>query len=134
MPDRCTRTSWAAGSRYAGTLRGASSAIRISCGSCARCPTGWAGRWRCAGPDPLRVSRVASFIRGDGQRAAVLLINASLDASQPCDLLLRGGMTRARALQADGAQADLPAARERDGLCARLPSIPPWQPLVVLAE
>ena len=33
--------------------------------------------------DPMRVSRVASFIRGDGHRAAVLLINASLDASQP---------------------------------------------------
>ena len=71
-----------------------------------------------------------AFIRGDGNRAAVLLINASLDASQPCDLLLRGGMARARALQADGAQADLTAERERDGLCVRLPSIPPWQPLV----
>ena len=84
--------------------------------------------------DPARIARLVPFIRGDGKRAAVLLINASLDVSEPADLLLRGDMTHACVLNSDGARANLKTAREGKCLCIRLPSIQPWHPLVVLSE
>jgi hypothetical protein len=87
-------------------------------------------RW----PNPSSIARVSPWIRGDGRRAAVLLVNASLDASLPCDLLLRGTMTRAELLQDDGTATDLRAQPEGAVLCVSVPEIPPWRPLVVLAE
>ena len=87
-------------------------------------------RW----PDPSRVSRITPLIRGNGSRAAVVLINASLDASEPCDVLLRGSMTNAGILEPDGHRASLRAERDGDHLRVRIPAIQPWQPMVVLSD
>ena len=84
--------------------------------------------------NPTSISRIAPFIRSNGKRAAVLLINASLDSSQPCDLILRGSMTRASILNPDGCCTSLPVKPEEEGLAVPVPSIPPWRPVVILAE
>lgn len=85
-------------------------------------------------PDPLCVSRLVPLERTDGVRAAVLLVNASLDESLPCELVLRGAMTRASACMPDDLSRPLGCRREDGALCVSLPALQPWQTLTVLAE
>lgn len=96
---------------------------------------GWMGspltvRW----PNPMKISQLCPYIRGDGRKAAVLLVNASLDASEPAELLLTGGMTRAESVGAKGETLALEASREGNALCVKIPSIAPWHILTILAE
>lgn len=87
-------------------------------------------RW----PNPMQVSRLQPFVRADEKRAAVLLVNASLDASYPTELLLRTAASRAVLLADDGTETALPCAREGDCLRIAVGSIAPWDTLTVLAE
>lgn len=84
--------------------------------------------------NPLQVSRIQPFVRSNGQKAAVLLVNASLDTSEPVTVVLRGSMTKAVALTKGGAELALPCTREEDRLCIQVPSIDNWDILTLLAE
>ena len=80
-------------------------------------------RWE----DPMCVSRIQPCIRTDGEKAALLLINASLDESYPVQALVRGNMTRAVLVHPDGGETELSCAREGDRLCVQVPPIGGWE-------
>ena len=73
--------------------------------------------------DPVQTSRLQPFVRTDGERAAVIVLNAGLDESYPCELRLSGSMTEAVILTPDGDEIPLISRREEDALCVSLPPI-----------
>lgn len=85
-------------------------------------------------PDPMQVSRIQPFVRSDGKRAAVLLVNASLDASYPTELRLRTSANHAVALSDNGTETALSCSREGEYLKITVGSIGAWDTLTVLAE
>jgi len=80
------------------------------------------------------VSRVAMFVRGNSKKAAVTLINASLDPSTPFEVLIRGDMTTARILNTDGYDAQATVRRENGVLAVTVPQMQPWREYIILAQ
>ena len=83
--------------------------------------------------DPVCGSRIQPFIRTDGKRAAILLLNAFLDSSEPGELVLTGEMEQAVNITMDGKEEKLPCIRKEDGLHVTLPKIAAWDTATILA-
>ncbi|MBE5893486.1 MAG: hypothetical protein E7286_08945 [Lachnospiraceae bacterium] len=78
-------------------------------------------------PDPCRISRIQPYIRTNGSKAAILLVNASLDTSYETEILVRGTMTKAVLVHKDGSETSLSCHREGEQLCIRIPPIGGWE-------
>lgn len=87
-------------------------------------------RW----PDPCCISRMQPYIRTNGSKAAILLVNASLDASYEAELLVAGSMTKAVLIGKDGIEKELTCYREGNRLCITVPSLGGWEIATILAE
>lgn len=83
--------------------------------------------------EPLCVSRIQPFLRTDGKRAAILLINTSMDGSEPGEMVLAGSMSRAVSVSMDGSESSLLCTQKEDGLHIQLPGIKGWETAIVLA-
>lgn len=79
-------------------------------------------RWK----DPHVISRIQPYIRTNGHRAAVMLLNASLDSTNPLEIIVKGDMTRAVLLAPDGKEKILESHREGQNICIDIPTINAW--------
>ena len=94
--------------------------------------------WASRGTVPLRIDRplkVVPCVRmsPDRKRFAVVLLNASLDATGRFNVILRVNAQSAHRITREGS-AVLPTVRRRDGLHVRLPSLGPWQTAVLAGK
>ena len=80
------------------------------------------------------VSRVAMFIRSNREKAAVTLINASLDPASSFEVLIRGDMTKARLMNTDGYDVEAEVRREEGVLAVTVPDMQPWRECIILAD
>lgn len=87
-------------------------------------------RWK----DPYAPSRVQPYIRTDGQRAAIMLLNASLDTTNSFEIIVKGCMSKAFLLTPDGSEIPLNCHREDENLCINVPTINPWDISFILAK
>lgn len=78
------------------------------------------------------ISRVQPYIRTNGQKAAVMLLNASFDTTNPFEIMVKGDMNKAVLLKADGSEIELQSHREGDRLCAQIPTINMWDIAFIL--
>ena len=81
--------------------------------------------------DPPRVS---VWVRGDENRAAVLLINAETGPARPFEVMFRGAAAKAVSMGLNRADMALKTRRGGEFLCARIPGMQPWETAVVLFE
>lgn len=79
-------------------------------------------RWE----NPHAVSRVQPYIRSDNKSALVMLLNASLDSTNPLKTAIKGDMTRAYLINRKGELEELPCTRCGDYLLVDTPTIEPW--------
>jgi len=82
--------------------------------------------------NPNVVSRVQPYIRTNGKKAVVMLVNASLDTTNPFEIAVKGEMTEAVLLNPDGSEIKLEIRRENDRVFANIPTINPWDIAFVL--
>lgn len=82
--------------------------------------------------DPYVVSRVAPYIRTNGEKAAVTLVNAAFDTTNPFEILVRGSMKNAVLLNPDGSETPLDVRRENDRLAVKIPKIDIWDIATIL--
>ena len=80
------------------------------------------------------VSRVQPYIRTNGEKAAVMLLNASLDTTNPFEIIVKGNMTQAVLLNADGSETKLTCHREDGCLCVDVPTIDIWDIAFILLK
>ncbi len=83
---------------------------------------------------PYAIGSIAPFVRTDGKKAAVLLVNAFMDPSPAFELLLKGEMTSATLMSTDGRGVTAEVHREGDTLAVSVPTMAPWGEWVVLAQ
>ena len=76
---------------------------------------------------PLALPGLLHHIRTNGSKAAILLVNASLDSSYGTEILVRGTMTKAVLVHKDGSETSLSCHREGEQLCIRIPPIGGWE-------
>jgi len=76
--------------------------------------------------NPHMVSRVQPYIRTDGKKAAVMLLNASLDSTNPFEIIVKGDMTEAVLINPNGSEIKLVSHRENDCLYVEIPTITAW--------
>lgn len=84
--------------------------------------------------DPYAVNRLSAWARSDGKRAAVLLINTSLDPVFDTDIVIRGDMTGAVYLGIDTPEQPAQTFYENGTLKVRIPEMGAWEMLLLLAE
>ena len=82
--------------------------------------------------NPNVVSRVQPYIRTNGKKAAVMLVNASLDTTNPFEIAVKGEMTEAVLLNPDGSEIKLEIRRENDRVFVDIPTIDAWDIAFVL--
>ncbi|MCU0962359.1 MAG: hypothetical protein MUF48_19850 [Pirellulaceae bacterium] len=87
---------------------------------------------------PVRIEafrRVAPFVRmsADGQRYAIVLLNATLDHAQPFELRVRAAARNA-VLQSRDGTVPLAVTPGSGEVCVTVPQLPPWQPAVILGS
>jgi hypothetical protein len=82
--------------------------------------------------NPNVVSRVQPYIRTNGKKAAVMLVNASLDTTNPFEIAVKGEMTEAVLLNPDGSETKLEIRRENDRVFVDIPTIDAWDIAFVL--
>lgn len=82
--------------------------------------------------NPHIISRVQPYIRTNGKKAAVMLINASLDTTNPFEIAVKGEMTEAVLLNPDGSETKLEIHRENDRVFVDVPTIDSWDIAFVL--
>lgn len=80
------------------------------------------------------VSRVQPYIRTNGKKAAVMLLNASFDTTNPFEIIVKGEMTNAVLLKPDGSETKLLSRRENDSLCVDIPTIDMWDIAFVILK
>lgn len=83
--------------------------------------------------DPYEISRVSPWVRGNGNRVSVLLVNTGFDPALPFEVCIRGSWTQASLLLPTGERR--PAAPVYDGSFTRVrvEGLAPWDFLSVLA-
>ena len=83
--------------------------------------------------DPYEISRVSPWVRGNGNRVSVLLVNTGFDPALPFEVCIRGSWTQASLLLPTGERR--PAAPVYDGSFTRVrvEGLAPWDFLAVLA-
>lgn len=64
----------------------------------------------------------------------VMLLNASLDTTNPFEIMVKGNMTNAVLLNKDGSERKLESHREGDCLCVNIPTIDIWDITFVLID
>lgn len=84
--------------------------------------------------NPHIVSRVQPYIRCDGKKAAVMLLNASLDTTNPFEIAVKGEMTKAVLVNSDGSETTLNCRREDDRLYVDIPTVNAWDIAFVLLK
>jgi len=94
--------------------------------------------WLSGGRLPVVIEqtvRVAPLMRAspDGQRFALLLLNAALDPTGPLTLRLRTQARRVSLIN-QGKLVPLPSEREGNDLVVRLGSVPAWQTAILLGS
>lgn len=83
--------------------------------------------------EPAEQVMVVPRVRGDGRLAGVFLLNASIDASGPLELALRGAEAdAAQWLTPDAPARTLPLREAAGGRRVQAPPLPPWSVGVVL--
>ena len=87
-------------------------------------------RWE----NPNVVSRVQPYIRTNGEKAAVMLLNASFDTTNPFEIILKGNMKNAVMLNSDGIEIKLECHTEEDYLNVKIPTIGMWDIAFILVE
>lgn len=80
------------------------------------------------------ISRVEPYIRTDGKKAAVMLLNASLDETNPFEIGIKGNMKRGVILGPDGGETPLDCRTGGDRLYLSVPIIAPWDIAFILVE
>ena len=80
------------------------------------------------------VSRVQPYIRLNDKKAAVMLLNASFDTTNPFEIIIKGEMTKAVLITRDNEEINLDCYRENNHLCVNIPTIDMWDIAFVLAE
>ena len=78
------------------------------------------------------ISRVQPYIRTNGKRAAIMLLNASLDTTNPFEIAVKGEMTEAVLLNPDGSEIKLEIRHENDRVFVDIPTINAWDIAFVL--
>ncbi len=84
--------------------------------------------------NPNAVSRVQPYIRTNGEKAAIMLLNASLDTTNPFEIIVKGNMTKAVLLNPDGSETVLNCQRDSEHLYIDVPQIDGWNIAFILAE
>ena len=84
--------------------------------------------------DSYGVNRLSAWARSDGKRAAVLLINTSLDPIKNTDLVIRGEMKKAVFLSVDKPEQPACCSLADDAVRVRIPEMGAWEMLLLLAE
>lgn len=82
--------------------------------------------------NPHVISRVQPYIRTNGQRAAVMVLNASFDTTNPFEIMVKGDMNNAVLVNTDGSEKELQCHREDDRLCVDIPTINMWDIAFIL--
>lgn len=78
------------------------------------------------------ISRVQPYIRTNGKRAAVMLLNASFDTTNPFEIMVKGEMTNAVMIDHDNNEIKLDCFKEKDRLCVNIPTINMWDIAFIL--
>ena len=81
--------------------------------------------------DVYECPRVSTWVRADGHRAAVLLINGQTDTAEQFDVCFRGDAKTAELVRPDGSRETLPVRREEGVLKAGIARLAPWEMGVV---
>ena len=84
--------------------------------------------------DPYDPPRVAAFVRGRGDRAAVLLINGQTGSARPFDVCWRGRAAAAVALAPGREPEPLPLRHEGGFARVRVGGMGPWEMRVITLE
>ncbi len=84
--------------------------------------------------DPYGITRLSAWVRTDGKRATILLINPSLDLAQNMHVVIKGEMKKATVLGVDRPEQPADAQYEDGALTVRVPDIRAWEMLLILAE
>lgn len=84
--------------------------------------------------DPYGINRLSAWARSDEKRAAILLINTSLDPAEDTDILIKGDMTHAVICGIDKPETKADAVCENGFLKVRVPRMCAWEMLIILAE
>lgn len=83
--------------------------------------------------EPNAVSRVQPYVRTNGEKAAVMLLNASFDTTNPFEIRLKGKMKEAVLLNADGSETILDSYKKDDCLYVKIPTVNMWDIAFVIA-
>lgn len=81
--------------------------------------------------DPPRVS---TWVRGNENRATVLLINAETSPTRPFEVMFRGSAQSAVSAGLNRADVSLSTRREGEYICARIEGMQPWEAAIVFFE
>jgi len=84
--------------------------------------------------NPYDVSRVVAFVRTDGKKAAVTLINAFLDFSKPFTLHIKGDMKRARITDLANDCFEVDVTNNDGWISIPVGAIPPWRERIIYCE
>lgn len=79
------------------------------------------------------VSRVQPFVKTDGKKALVMLLNTSFDRSYPFQITVGGEMKVATLLKENGEELPLEVIRKNGSLSIKVPEIAPWEIATVFA-
>jgi hypothetical protein len=84
--------------------------------------------------DPYDISRVTPWVRSDGKRTAILLINASLDPALPVDVKVCGSGTKGTILELDKPERSVNVVAEGKYRHVRIDGMESWEMKLLLIE
>ncbi|MFR1478875.1 MAG: hypothetical protein ACLSB9_25850 [Hydrogeniiclostridium mannosilyticum] len=83
--------------------------------------------------DPYEISRVSPWVRGNGNRVSVLLVNTGFDPALPFEVCIRGSWMQASLLLPTGERRPVAPVYDGSFTRVRVEGLAPWDFLAVLA-
>jgi len=83
---------------------------------------------------PFGISRMVPFLRSDGKKHMLLLVNAWIDEAEPFDAVIRGEASQAWAMDMKGNRWEMPLQRDKGEFRIRVEKMDGWDTVVIFAE
>lgn len=84
--------------------------------------------------DPHDVKRLSAWVRSDGKKYAILLINPSLDGAHDMQVVITGKATKVAAFSIDMPEQEVTAEYENNTTKIPVPDMGAWEMLLLLVE
>lgn len=84
--------------------------------------------------DPYGITRLSAWVRSDGEKYAVLLINPSLDIAQDMQVILKGKAKKVTVCGIDMPEQEAQTEYENNTTKIQVPNMRAWEMLLLLAE